>query len=52
MYIGFVTLHPVTIPFGNEMMYSITSLCNHMSLLYTGVIKPELNELIEVINII
>ena len=52
MYLGFITLHPVTIPFGNEMMYSVTSLCSQALLVYAGIIKPEMNELMEVINIL
>ena len=52
MYLGFLTVHPVTVPFGNELMYAITTLVNSSILLYTGVIKPEINELLEVISIL
>lgn len=42
MHIGFMTIHPLTVPFGNELVFAISSVINTGVLVYSGVIKPEI----------
>lgn len=51
MYVGFINVHPVTLPLGNEMMFAISNAVNHLVMVYAS-IKPDLLNLIEVIDLI
>jgi len=48
MNIGFLSLHPVTVPFSNELFHTVRLMLNQAALLYSVVIKPELTEIAEV----
>lgn len=52
MHLGFINIHPVSIPFGNELAFTIGSTYNHAMLLYIGYIKPELTQIMEVIDLL
>ena len=50
MSLGFMNLHLITVPIGNERAHMIGGGCIYSSLVYTGIIKPELLEIMAVIN--
>ena len=50
MNLGFMNLHLLTVPIGNELAHVIGGVCIYSSLVYTGIIKPELLEIMAVIN--
>lgn len=52
MHFGFLTVHPITVPFGNELAYSISSIINHGVVLYSGVLQPEISQLKEIIQLL
>ena len=52
MYIGFVNIHPITLPLGNELMYSVSTMLNHIVMVYITTIKPDLIKLIEVADML
>ena len=52
MHFGFLTIHPVTIPLGNELTLAITSAVHYSNLMYSGVFQPELNQLKEIISLL
>lgn len=52
MHFGFLTVHPITIPIGNELAFAITSVINQGMLLYSGVVQPELDQLKEIIQLL
>jgi hypothetical protein len=51
MSFGFIALHPVTLPLGNELTNAMLSLLKYMDLVYGSIIKPELAELIETLRL-
>jgi len=52
MYIGFINVHPITLPLGNEMAYVLGCIYNHAVIVYTVSIKPDLIKLIEVADML
>jgi len=52
MYIGFINIHPVTLPLGNELAHAIGNLYTHTTVVYLGLIKPELTTILEVIELL
>lgn len=52
MQIGFLTVHPITVPFGNELACSIANTIHYGTLVYTGVIQPELDQFRAILNLI
>lgn len=52
MQLGFINIHPVSIPFGNELAYTIGASYNQLIFLYVGYIKPELTQIIEVLDLL
>lgn len=52
MYMGFINVHPITLPLGNEMMHALGSLFNHAVMVYTTTIEPDLIKLIKVIDML
>lgn len=52
MHIGLFTVHPVTVPIGQEILHALVCTLNHSALLYSGVVRPELEQLKEVISLL
>lgn len=52
MQIGFINIHPLTVPFGNELAYTVGGTYNQLAMLYVGYIKPELIQIIEVLDLL
>lgn len=52
MQIGFINIHPLSVPFGNELAFTIAGAYNQLMLLYVGYIKPELSQIIEVLDLL
>lgn len=52
MYIGFINVHPITLPLGNELMHAVSTLLNHAVIVYMTSIKPDLIKLIEVADML
>lgn len=52
MYIGFINLHPVTLPLGNELMHALNLVINHAYTVYVASIEPDLLKLAEVIDML
>jgi len=52
MYIGFINVHPITLPLGNEIAHSISVLYHHLVIMYTLSIKPDIIKLIEVADML
>lgn len=44
-FLGVVTLHPLTVPIGNELTFCVTQLIKHSWVMYSSVVIPELQEL-------
>lgn len=51
MSLGFMALHPVTLPLGSELTNAILSMLRYMDLMYGSIIRPELMELIETLRL-
>lgn len=52
MHFGFLTVHPVTVPLGNELSLAITSAVHYGSVMYSGVLRPELDQLRQILSLI
>ena len=52
MYIGFISVHPITLPLGNEMAHAVSVIFNHAVIVYMTTIKPDLIKLIEVADML
>lgn len=52
MHIGFFTVHPLTIPVSNELVHAISCIISQGYLYYSGIIRPEMQELEKVLNIL
>lgn len=51
MHIGFMSLHPVTLPLGNELLNALAETFKYSMLVYGNIIRPEMVELLEVIRL-
>lgn len=52
MYVGFTTVHPITLPLGNEIAHAISVIYNHAVIVYAASIKPDIIKLIEVLDML
>lgn len=52
MHIGLFTIHPVTVPISPELVNAIVNAVNQSILYYSGVIRPELSQLKEIIELL
>lgn len=52
MYIGFINLHPVTLPIGNELVHALNLAINHAYTVYVASIEPDLLKLASIIDLL
>lgn len=52
MHIGFFTVHPLTVPFSNELVHAIACIVSQGYLVFNGTIQPEIQELNKVLSIL
>ena len=52
MHFGFFTVHPLTVPVGNELAHAIAATFSQGWLVYTGIVEPKILELQEIVKLL
>jgi hypothetical protein len=52
MQFGFISLHPVSVPFGNDFFQALGNVYSYGLVLYVGVIKPEVIDVLSVLDVL